>query len=71
MTRGPSGRIVVEVDPQVQACFYWFLTKEQLTFKDWLLRQIDSYVDETTQPGLFQASPGSCTSGQPTTSSES
>jgi hypothetical protein len=69
MARGPSGRIVVEVDPAVKARLYEVLAKDEFTFKDWLLRQIEGYVEEATQPRLFQP-PGSRTSGRPATSGE-
>ena len=69
MARGPSGRIVVEVDPAVKARLYEVLAKDELTFKDWLLRQIGSYVEEATEPRLFPLS-GSRSSGCPATSGE-
>lgn len=57
MSRGTSGRIVVEVDPDLKNRLYVELTKEGLTFKDWLIRQAERYIAERAQPLLFSPKP--------------
>ena len=44
MSRGPSGRIVVEIDPALKERLYLALEREGRTFKDWLLGRIDEYL---------------------------
>ncbi len=44
MSRGPSGRIVVEIDPNVKARLYERLEADGATFKTWLLVQIDRFL---------------------------
>jgi hypothetical protein len=53
MSRGPSGRIVVEVDPELKSRLYVGLAEENLTFKQWLVQHIDRYLSERAQPTLF------------------
>ena len=53
MSRGPSGRIVVEVDPQLKRSLYAELSRAGLTFKDWLITQASLYIEENRQPTLF------------------
>ena len=53
MSRGPSGRIVVEIDPNVKARLYERLETDGATFKTWLLVQIDRFLtgpDELHRP---------------------
>lgn len=56
MSRGNSGRIVVEIDPEVKDRLYVALVKEKLTLKDWFLTQCNSYLSEVYQPSLFSGS---------------
>lgn len=44
MSRGPSGRIVVEIDPDLKARLYERLEADGATFKMWLLRQIEALL---------------------------
>jgi hypothetical protein len=44
MSRGPSGRIVVEIDPDVKVRLYEQIEGEGTTFKQWLLAQIDRFL---------------------------
>lgn len=57
MSRGPSGRIVVEVEPDLKRSLYAELAREGLTFKDWLIGQAERYVAERHQPPMFAAEP--------------
>jgi hypothetical protein len=53
VSRGPSGRIVVEIEPQLKAALYAELTRHGLTFKDWLVSQAKVYIYDGRQPSLF------------------
>jgi len=57
VSRGPSGRMVVELDPVLKRTLYAELAYEGLTFKDWLTREAQRYVAERRQPLLFVAEP--------------
>jgi hypothetical protein len=53
MSRGRSGRIVLEIDPQVKDDLYIALAKEKLTVKDWFLNQSMAYIRDSQQPFLI------------------
>jgi hypothetical protein len=53
MVRGKSGRIVLEVDPSIKEKLYDALSEEGVTLKDWFLHRAIHYIDERTQPSLF------------------
>ena len=57
MSRGPSGRIVAELDPELKRSLHAELAREALTFKDWLTREARRYLAERRQPRLFVAEP--------------
>lgn len=44
MSRGASGRIVLEVDPEAKRELYAALAREGLTLKAWFLKQAQDYV---------------------------
>ena len=52
MSRGPSGRIVVEVDPALKKRLHAALTLDGTTLKDWFLHQAEAYL--AGHPGLVQ-----------------
>lgn len=56
MSRGSSGRIVIEIDPEVKDQLYLALVKNKLTLKDWFLLQCNNYLSELYQPSLFSDS---------------
>lgn len=56
MSRGRSGRIVVEIDPDIKDQLYTALVKNKLTLKDWFLIQCGAYLSETYQLNLFSDS---------------
>lgn len=64
VSRGPSGRIVVELDPELKGRLYVGLAEENTTFKKWLIRQIERYLSDRVQPRLFEPRPRS-PSGDP------
>ncbi len=53
MARGPSGRIVVEIEPDLKAALYEALARDALTFREWLVRQATDYIEVNRQPSLF------------------
>jgi hypothetical protein len=53
MPRGPSGRIVLEIDPLMKNQLYVVLAKNNLTLKEWFIRQCDQYLITYNQPDLF------------------
>lgn len=56
MSRGSSGRIVLEIDPRVKETLYVALAKQNTTLKDWFLQNCISYLNKIDQPDLFVAS---------------
>ena len=54
MPKGDSGRIIAELDPELKREFYAALALEGLTFKDWLTRRIETFIQDHQQPGLFR-----------------
>ena len=52
MSRGPSGRIVVELDPALKKRLHAALTLDGITLKDWFRQQAAAYL--TGHQGLAQ-----------------
>jgi hypothetical protein len=50
MSRGKSGRIVLEVDPHLKRRLYTLLTAEGKTLKEWFVGQAEHYIRETMSP---------------------
>ena len=46
MAKGDSGRIVIEVDPDLKRRLYSALALESLTLKDWFIKNVDLYLSE-------------------------
>ena len=46
MARGPSGRLVIEMDPLVKRELHSKLAADGLTLKDWFLRKADDYLGQ-------------------------
>jgi hypothetical protein len=53
MSVGNSGRIVIEVDTELKKMLYASLEKENLTLKEWFVRNATTYLREAAQPSLF------------------
>lgn len=47
MPAGPSGRVVVEIDPALKKELYRNLTIEGLTLKDWFIQSAEGYLQQT------------------------
>ena len=54
MARGESGRIVIEVDPELKRELYAALALSGSTLKDWFVRSAESYCGNAHQAGLFE-----------------
>jgi hypothetical protein len=67
MSRGPSGRLVVELEPDLKHQLYVALSLDRLTFKEWLVGQVERYISEQQQLVLFAAEPRSPTYASATT----
>lgn len=59
MSRGPSGRIVVELELELKRRLYSELARQGLTFKSWVIDQAERYISDRRQPLLFVAEPRS------------
>jgi len=55
MARGPSGRLVVELEPDLKQQLYVALSLDGLTFKDWLTSEANRYIADRYQPQLLAA----------------
>ena len=53
MSIGSSGRIVIEVDIELKKMLYASLEKENLTLKEWFVRNATNYLRDAEQPSLF------------------
>jgi len=49
---GSSGRIVIEVEPEVKRQLYATLAREGMSLKDWFLREAEQYVQTFLQMPL-------------------
>lgn len=52
MPQGSSGRIVLEVDPELKAELYAALKEDDRTLKDWFLERAKHYLYEDVQLGF-------------------
>ncbi len=52
MAQGPSGRIVLEVEPELKRDLYSRLAAEGLSLKQWFIRRAAEYITERDQPSL-------------------
>lgn len=46
MAKGESGRIVIEVEPQLKKALYAILAMEQQTLKDWFVNKAQKHIKE-------------------------
>ena len=52
MAKGPSGRIVIEIDPETKKLLYEALDKEGETLKNWFLKNAEAFLYENVQLGM-------------------
>lgn len=68
MTRGTSGRMVVELGADLKRALYAALVQEGLTFKEWLTQEAQRYLASRRQPSLFpHETPPPATGARPST----
>lgn len=46
MAKGESGRIVLEVEPELKKALYSILAMEQQTLKDWFIDKAQKHIKE-------------------------
>ena len=49
MAKGDSGRVVVEIDPDLKRQLYSALAIDSLTLKDWFIAAAESFVAERSR----------------------
>lgn len=52
MAKGSSGRLVIEIDPDIKVALYQALGDEGLNLKQWFLENVTSYLNQRKQPEL-------------------
>lgn len=55
MSIGNSGRIVIEIDPEIKRQLYSTLARDGMTLKDWFLQEAKSYMGTATHIPLDAA----------------
>ena len=59
MAMGKSGRIVLEVEPELKQRLYSELALERKTLKEWFVLMAEEYIVTQRQPSMFgPARPG-------------
>jgi hypothetical protein len=53
MAIGESGRIVLEIDPELKRRLYSMLALENKTLKEWFVALAVQHIDTQQQPSLF------------------
>jgi hypothetical protein len=52
MSIGPSGRIVIEIDPELKRKLYSILVIEGKSMKDWFTNQVESMISDKIDASL-------------------
>jgi hypothetical protein len=52
MARGPSGRIIIEIEPAFKRDLHSALAADGLSLKEWFLKQGAEYLKHRKQPAL-------------------
>ena len=52
MSRGSSGRIVIEIDPEIKKELYSALAKDGMNLKQWFLQNVDTFLSNQSQLSL-------------------
>jgi hypothetical protein len=55
MSVGKSGRIVLEVEPELKQRLYSTLALEHKTLKEWFILTADEHIRSRLQPNFFEA----------------
>ncbi len=54
MARGKSGRVVLEIDPELKRQLYATLENKQKTMKEWFVKEAEGLIYGDKQPSLFE-----------------
>lgn len=57
LAKGQSGRIVVELEPDLKRHLYGVLAREGLTLKDWFVAAAKRHIQDYEQPALLRTLP--------------
>lgn len=57
MAKGPSGRVVLEIEPSLKRRLYAALAMDESTLKSWFIGAAEEYVRAQQQPPLFASEP--------------
>jgi predicted HicB family RNase H-like nuclease len=52
-----SGRLVVDINPELKLALHAALAADGLSLKDWVVKQAREYVDARTEPRLYAVEP--------------
>ena len=52
-----SGRLVVDIEPELKLALHAALAADGLSLKDWVVKRARDYIDERSQPRLLAAEP--------------
>ena len=52
MAKGSSGRLVIEIDPELKDQLYQALGDEGLNLNQWFLENVSEYLSQREQPEL-------------------
>ena len=55
MAKGPSGRIVIEVNPELKRELHAELAQRNLTLKAWFVQEATRFLENSGQLSLFDA----------------
>ncbi len=47
--RSDSGRLVIEIDPEIKKELYVALAKKQLTLREWFLNRVQEFLSDSAQ----------------------
>lgn len=53
MARGKSGRVVLEIDPELKQQIYYALESRQQTMKEWFVSEANALIYGNKQQSLF------------------
>lgn len=57
MARGKSGRVVLEIDPELKRRLYYALEHRQQTMKEWFVNEAETLIYAFQQQTLFDSRP--------------
>ena len=53
MAIGSSGRVVIDIDPDLKRRLHSALARDALSLKHWFVERCLDYLEERSQPNLF------------------